>query len=93
MVTHRLRRAARAFVPVLAALWALGACAVTQDLTVRADRSGETAIIIELTPEVVARIQEMAALANIELPGKGVRQPEEAPRHLGLPAGRYGHSS
>ena len=71
MVTHRLRRAARAFVPVLAALWALGACAVTQELTVRVDRSGETAIIIELTPEVVARIQEMAALANIELPEKG----------------------
>ena len=72
MVTHRLRRAARAFVPVLAALWALGACAVTQDLTVRADRSGETAIAIDLAPDFVARVKEMAALADIELPDEGM---------------------
>ena len=71
MTTHRLRRAARTLALVLAALWALGACAVTQDLTVRADRSGETTIAIDLTPDVVARIQEMAALTNIELPEKG----------------------
>lgn len=37
----------------------------------RADRSGETAIAIDLTPDVVARIQEMAALADIELPEEG----------------------
>ena len=72
MVTHRLRRAARSFVPVLAALWALGACAVTQDLTVRADRSGETAIAIDLAPDFVARVKEMAALADIELPDEGM---------------------
>ncbi len=72
MVTHRLRRAARAFVPVLAALWALGACAVTQDLTVRADRSGDTAIAIDLAPDFVARVKEMAALADIELPDEGM---------------------
>ena len=72
MVTHRLRRAARAFVPVLAALWALGACAVTQELTVRADRSGETAIAIDLAPDFVARVKEMAALADIELPDEGM---------------------
>ena len=72
MVTHRLRRATRSFVPVLAALWALGACAVTQDLTVRADRSGETAIAIDLAPDFVARVKEMAALADIELPDEGM---------------------
>ena len=72
MVTHRLRRATRALVPVLAALWALGACAVTQDLTVRADRSGETAIAIDLAPDFVARVKEMAALADIELPDEGM---------------------
>ena len=72
MTTHRLRRAARTLALVLAALWALGACAVTQDLTVRADRSGETAIAIELAPDFVARAREMAALANIELPDEGM---------------------
>ena len=71
MTTHRLRRAARTLALVLAALWALGACAATQELLVRADRSGETAIAIELDPELVARIQEMAPLANIELPEEG----------------------
>ena len=71
MTTHRLPRAATTLALVLAALWALGACAATQELFVRADRSGETTIDIDLTPEVVARIQEMAALANIELPEKG----------------------
>ena len=72
MVTHRLRRAARALVLVLASLWALGACAVTQDLTVRADRSGETVIAIDLAPDFVARVKEMAALADIELPDEGM---------------------
>ena len=72
MVTHRLRRAARALVLVLAALWALGACAVTQELTVRADRSGETVIAIDLAPDFVARVKEMAALADIELPDEGM---------------------
>ena len=71
MTTHRLRRAGRTLALVLAAVWALGACAVTQELLVRADRSGETAIAIDLTPDVVARMQEMAALADIELPEKG----------------------
>ena len=72
MVTHRLRRAARALVLVLATLWALSACAVTQELTVRADRSGETVIAIDLAPDFVARVQEMAALADIELPEQGM---------------------
>ena len=67
-----LRRAAGTLVLVLAALWALGACAVTQELTVRADRSGETAIAIDLTPDLVARIQEMAALTGVELPEDGI---------------------
>ena len=71
MNTHRLLRAAHPLALVLAALWALGACAATQELFVRADRSGETAIDIDLTPDVVARIKEMAALADIELPEKG----------------------
>ena len=67
-----LRRAAGTLVLVLAALWALGACAVTQELTLRADRSGETAIAIDFTPVVVARIQEMAALTGAELPEDGI---------------------
>ncbi|MDE0222514.1 MAG: hypothetical protein OXJ90_24825 [Spirochaetaceae bacterium] len=72
MTTHRLRRAAHAFVLVPAALWALGACAVTQELLVRADRSGETAIAIDLAPDVVDRMKEMAALTGRELPEDGL---------------------
>ncbi len=72
MTTHRRRRAGRTLALVLAAVWALGACAATQELFVRADRSGETAIAIDLTPDLVARIREMAPLTGVELPEEGI---------------------
>ena len=71
MATHRLRRTACTLAPVLAALWALGACAVTQQLTLRTDRSGETEIAVDMAPDVIVRIQEMAALSGLELPEDG----------------------
>ena len=71
MATH-LRHAAGTLALVLAALWAFGACAVTQELTVRDDRSGETEITVDISPDLVARIQEMAALTGAELPEDGI---------------------
>lgn len=73
MAPHRVRHvAARTLVLILASLWALSACAGTQELMVRADRSGETMIAIDLAPDLVDRIQEMAALTGIELTEDGI---------------------
>lgn len=71
----RTRRAAGRLAPVLAAVlsvMALGACAVTQELYVRGDRSGETTIAIGFSADLVARVQEMAALTGSEVPEEGV---------------------
>ena len=58
--------------PVLACMWVLSACAGTQEIIVRSDRSGETMISIDLVPDVVERIEEMAALTGIELAEDGL---------------------
>ena len=46
----------------------MAACAVTQEITVRADRSGETMITIDLAPDLVARVQQLAAHFGDERP-------------------------
>ena len=68
---HAWRTKTRAVTLVFAALFAVAACAVTQEVTVRADRSGETAIAIDLAPALVARVQELAAFAGDEPPEDG----------------------
>ena len=71
MAAH-LRRATVALAVVLAALWALGACAVSQQLTIRTDGSGETAIGIDINPEIASYIRELATLTGAELPETGL---------------------
>ena len=69
------RRAAGRLALVLtavSAVLALGACAVTQELYVRGDRSGETTIAIGFSADLVARVQEMAELTGSEVPEEGV---------------------
>ena len=67
-----LLAAFRALLPTVPALLALGACAVTQELHLRADRSGETTIAIGFSADLVARVQEMAELTGSEMPEEGV---------------------
>ena len=71
MADHYRRLAGRIAL-VLTALWALGACAVTQQLYVRGDRSGETTIAIDFSADLVARVQEMAELTGAEIPEDGI---------------------
>ena len=65
---HPWRTKTRAVTLVLAALFTVAACAVTQEITVRADRSGETMITIDLAPDLVARVQQLAAHFSDERP-------------------------
>ncbi len=69
------RRAAGRLALVLTAvlaLLALGACAVTQQLYLRGDGSGETTIAIDFSADLVARVQEMAELTGAEMPEDGI---------------------
>lgn len=71
MATHLLRTAAvLAF--VLAVLWALSACAVSQQLSIRTDGSGETTIGIDIDPEIASYIRDLAKLTGAELPETGL---------------------
>ena len=63
--------AAAALALVLTAFWALGACTVTQQLHLRGDYSGETTIAIDYSAEMVALVQELAALPGSEEPARG----------------------
>lgn len=71
----RTRRATGRLALVLtavSAVLALGACAVTQEIYLRGDRSGETTITIGFSADLVARVQEMAELTGSEVPEEGV---------------------
>ena len=45
---------------------------MTQQLTVRDDRSGETAIAVDIDPEPLAHVQQLVALTGAELPEDGL---------------------
>ena len=72
MAADHYRRLAGRLAIVLTALWALGACAVTQQLYLRGDRSGETTIAIDFSADLVARVQEMAEITGAEMPEDGI---------------------
>lgn len=72
MAADHYRRLAGRLAIVLTALWALGACAVTQQLYLRDDRSGETTIAIDFSADLVARVQEMAEITGAEMPEDGI---------------------
>lgn len=72
MAADYYRRLAGRIAIVLTALWALGACAVTQELYLRGDRSGETTIAIDFSADLVARVQEMAEITGAEIPEDGI---------------------
>ena len=58
------RRLAGRLAIVLTSALALGACAVTQDIYLHGDRSGETTIAIDFSADVVARVQKMADITG-----------------------------
>lgn len=66
--------AARAWRSALAlsALWALGACTVSQHLVLRGDCSGETTIAIDFSADLVALVQDLADLPGVARPESGV---------------------
>ena len=69
----RLALVPTALVPTaVLSLLALGACAVTQQIHLRGDRSGETAIAIDFSADLVAQVQEMAELTGAEMPEGGI---------------------
>ncbi len=68
----RSRSGHLALVLTLAAIWALGACTVTQQLHLRGDGSGETTVAIDYSTEMVALVRDLAELPGAELRGDGI---------------------
>ena len=63
------RRLAGRLAIVLTVLWTLGACAVTQDIYLYGDRSGETTIAVDYSADPVSRLQEMADIIGAKADG------------------------
>ena len=63
------RRLAGRLAIVLTVLWTLGACAVTQQIYLRDDRSGETTIAVDFSADPVSRLQEMADIIGAKADG------------------------
>lgn len=72
MTFGQLFRAIILTASLFAALWTFCSCAVSQQLTIRTDGSGDTSIIVQISPEIASYLREIATLTGAKLPETGL---------------------